>query len=54
VGYPVDSEAGPGGVLVQTDIPEYETGSLAKFSFSLFWQALRFSGEKQVPILMDY
>jgi len=56
-GYPVDGEVGPDGVLVQTDIPEhteYDTESLAKFSFSLFWRAMRFAEEQQVPILLDY
>ncbi len=56
-GYPVDKEVGPDGVLVKPDSPEhskYNTESLAKFSFSLFWQALRFAEENRVPILMDY
>ncbi len=56
-GYPVDKEVGPDSVLVKPDSPDhsiYSTESLAKFSFSLFWRALRFAEEKQVPILMDY
>jgi len=56
-GYPVDGEVGPDGVLVQTDISEhteYSTESLAKFSVSLFWRALRFAEENRVPIWMDY
>lgn len=33
---------------------EYDTQSLAKFAFSIFWQALLFAEKQQVPILMDY
>ena len=39
------------------DIPEhtqYDTQSLAKFAFSMFWRAMRFAEEQQVPILLDY
>ena len=32
----------------------YDTESLAKFAFSMFWQAMRFAQEQQVPILLDY
>ncbi len=56
-GYPVDGEVGPGGSFVRTDIQEhteYNTESLAKYAFSLFWRAVRFAEENQVPILMDY
>ena len=27
---------------------------LAKFAFSMFWRAMRFAEEQQVPILLDY
>ena len=32
----------------------YDTQSLAKFAFSMFWRAMRFAEEQQVPILLDY
>ena len=38
-------------------IPEhtqYDTQSLAKFAFSMFWRAMRFAEEQLVPILLDY
>ena len=41
----------------KADIPEhtqYDTESLAKFAFSMFWQAMCFADEQQVPILMDF
>lgn len=56
-GYPVDGKAGPDGILTELDIPEhtqYDTESLAKFAFSIFYRALKFSEEQQTPILMDY
>lgn len=56
-GYPVDGTIGPDGQYSKADIPEhtqYDTQSLAKFSFSMFWQAMRFAEEQQVPILLDY
>ena len=56
-GYPVDGEVGPDGVFTKLDIPEhtqYNTQSLAKFAYSLFCRALKFSEEQQVPILLDY
>ena len=31
-----------------------DTQSLAKFAFSMFWRAMRFVEEQQVPILLDY
>ena len=56
-GYPVDGTVGPDGQYSKADIPEhtqYETQSLAKFAFSMFWRAMRFAEEQQVPILLDY
>ena len=41
----------------KADIPEhteYDTDSLAKFAFSLFWRAMRFAEEQQAPILLDF
>lgn len=45
-GYPVEGTVG-----AQTS---YDTQSLAKFAFSIFYQALKFAEENQVPILLDY
>ena len=48
---------GPNGQYSKADIPEhtqYDTESLAKFAFSMFWQAMCFADEQQVPILMDF
>lgn len=45
------------GQYSKADIPEhtqYDTQSLAKFAFSMFWRAMRFAEEQQVPILLDY
>ena len=41
----------------KADIPEhtqYDTESLAKFAFSMFWKAMCFAEKQQVPILMDF
>ena len=59
---PTDDQAmiatlGPDGQYSKADIPEhtrYDTQSLAKFAFSMFWRAMRFAEEQQVPILLDY
>lgn len=56
-GYPADGTVGPDGQYSKADIPEhtqYDTQSLAKFAFSMFWRAMRFAEEQQVPILLDY
>ena len=56
-GYPVDGTIGPDGQVSKADIPEhtqYDTGSLAKFAFSMFRRAMRFAEEQQVPILLDF
>ena len=56
-GYPVDGIVGLGGQYSRMDIPEhtqFDTESLAKFAFSMFWQAMRFAEKQQVPILLDY
>ena len=53
----MDGAIGPGGQYSKADIPEhtqYDTQSLAKFAFSMFWRAMRFAEEQQVPILLDY
>lgn len=54
-GYPADGSVGPGGAITMgTEHLQYDTQSLAKFAFSLFWQAVKFAEENQVPILLDY
>lgn len=56
-GYPADSTVGPNGKHSKADIPEhtqYDTQSLAKFVFSMFWQAMLFAEEQQVPVLLDF
>ncbi len=56
-GYPVDRTVDSDGQYSKADIPEhtqYDTQSLAKFAFSMFWRAMRFAEEQQVPILLDY
>ena len=56
-GYPVDGTLDADGQYSKADIPEhtqYDTQSLAKFAFSMFWRAMRFAEEQQVPILLDY
>ena len=56
-GYPVDGAIGPEGQYSKAGIPEhtqYDTQSLAKLAFSIFWRAIRFAEEQHVPILLDY
>ena len=56
-GYPTDGIIPAYGKISRADIQEhtqFDTQSLAKFAFSMFWQAMRFAEEQQVPILLDY
>ena len=56
-GYPTDGIIPPDGKISKADIREhtqYNTQSLAKFAFSIFWRAMRFAEEQRVPILLDY
>ena len=56
-GYPADGTVDSDGQYSKADIPEhtqYDTQSIAKFAFSMFWRAMRFAEEQQVPILLDY
>lgn len=55
------TEGYPGGETepnsTSAKIPEnaqYDTQSMAKLAFSIFYQALKFAEENQVPILLDY
>ena len=38
----------------QTEGGTYDTESLAKYAFSVFYKAVKFSKENNVPILMDF
>lgn len=56
-GYPVDAQIPKKGLLGRLHIKEhiqYNTESLAKFTFSILWRAVKFSQENRVPILMDF
>ena len=56
-GYPADAEGAPGNVFTRQDMPEharYDTDSLAKFAFSIFYQAVLFAEAHRVPIVLDY
>ena len=56
-GYPADGTLGTDGHFSRADILEhtqFDTNSLAKFAFSMLWQAARFAEEHQAPILLDY
>ena len=37
-----------------TNSGKYDTAALAKFAYSIMWQAMRFAENNQVPILLDY
>lgn len=57
-GYPADAAFKPDGTIVTKEDfephTEYDTESLAKFAYSMLWQAVRFSEEHNVPIILDY
>jgi len=54
-GYPADMETAADGTVNKTaEHNQYDTESLAKFAFSIMWQAAGFSMEQGVPLLMDY
>ena len=54
-GYPADAQISPDGKLCRVaENARYDTLSLAKLAYSLFWQAARFSRENQAPIVLDY
>lgn len=53
-GYPADGTAGADGVITMgAEYIRYNTQSLAKYAFSLFYQALKFAEENRVPVLLD-
>ncbi len=54
-GYPADGQIGADGkITTEAEHMEYDTQSLAKFAFSIFYFGLKFAEENQVPILLDY
>lgn len=53
-GYPVDGEVSKGFFKKLKKNDMFDVQSLAKFAFSIFYQAALFSKENRVPIIMDY
>lgn len=54
-GYPADGTIDASGALsVVREHTVYSTESLAKFAFSLFWQAADYALTHHVPLLLDY
>lgn len=54
-GYPTDWEMGENGRFRMGQVHEvYGTETLAKFAYSIFYQAVRFAQEHRTPILLDY
>lgn len=54
-GYPADGELGPGGALTMGETHlSYDADSLAKYAFSILYQALDFAEKNRVPVLLDY
>ena len=53
-GYPADAEMADGAYNVIGVNDEYDVQSLAKFAFSILYQAAVFSDENRVPVIMDY
>ncbi len=54
-GYPAEGQIGGSGLL--QFLPRrkvYSTESLAKFAFSILWQAVMFAEKEQVTIVLDY
>lgn len=53
-GYPADGTVRDGQLDMGETHTEYSTVSLARFAYSILWQAAKFSLQHQVPILLDY
>lgn len=54
-GYPAEGQIGGNGLLrLLPKRKVYSTESLAKFAFSILWQAVKFAEKEQVTILLDY
>ena len=53
-GYPTDALYGKGKVEYIANNEEYDTVSLAKFAFSILWQAVKHAEEHGTLIIFDY
>lgn len=53
-GYPDDAYVKDGKYIPGKIHTEYDTESLAKFAYSIFYQAATFSMQNKVPIILDY
>lgn len=48
-----DTEGYPDAAAPTQEPTDYNTESLAKYAFSIFWRAVQFSAEHNVPIFLD-
>lgn len=53
-GYPQDGTLHDGKLEMEQVHTVYSTVSLARFAYSILWQAAKFSLQHQAPILLDY
>lgn len=54
-GYPAEATMNGGGLLqIFKKLETYNTESLAKFAFSILWQAVTFAEKERVAIIFDY
>ncbi len=53
-GYPVDADLKSGKIENMQISTMYNTESLAKFAFSILWEAAEFSEKERVPIILDF
>lgn len=53
-GYPEDAAVQDGKVEFKEASSVYDTESLAKFAFSILWQAMEFAENERVPIILDF
>ena len=54
-GYPTTGQVMPDGSIRHIEAPpQLDPVSLAKYAYAILWEAVTFSEEHQVPILLDY
>lgn len=53
-GYPADAMFQDGKVKFNQVSEVYDTESLAKFAFSILWQAVEFAERERVPVILDF
>lgn len=53
-GYPADATFQDGKVKFNQVSEVYDTESLAKFAFSILWQAVEFAERERVPVILDF